>query len=133
MCNLLKSVLAAGLVLLLAACGAQTGAPGDANAEQTTAGAGANAVQTRLPVTVTGADGEEAAVEDASRIVPLNGDIAEIIFALGLGEEVAAETEASVNGYRPLTPESLAAAQPDVLLLLSGGLESLPSGSAWSS
>ena len=43
-----------------------------------------------LPVTVSGADGEEVTVDDASRIVPANGDIAEVVFALGLGDSVVA-------------------------------------------
>jgi iron complex transport system substrate-binding protein len=43
-----------------------------------------------LPVTVNGADGEEVTVDDASRIVPANGDIAEVVFALGLGDSVVA-------------------------------------------
>jgi iron complex transport system substrate-binding protein len=41
-----------------------------------------------LPVTVTGADGEETTVADVSRIIPANGDIAEVVFALGLGDRV---------------------------------------------
>ncbi|HEV7762964.1 MAG TPA: ABC transporter substrate-binding protein [Acidimicrobiales bacterium] len=43
-----------------------------------------------LPVTVTGADGVEVTVDDASRIIPVNGDIAEVVFALGLGDDVVA-------------------------------------------
>ncbi len=42
----------------------------------------------RLPATVTGADGREVTVTDASRIVPLWGNIAETIFMLGLGDNV---------------------------------------------
>jgi iron complex transport system substrate-binding protein len=43
-----------------------------------------------LPVTVTGADGVEVTVDDTSRIIPVNGDIAEVVFALGLGDDVVA-------------------------------------------
>jgi iron complex transport system substrate-binding protein len=43
-----------------------------------------------LPVTVTGADGVEVTIDDASRIIPVNGDIAEVVFALGLGDQVVA-------------------------------------------
>ena len=43
--------------------------------------------------------------------------------------EAAGGTDAGaklgIEGYKPLTAESLAAAQPDVLLLLTGGLESI--------
>lgn len=41
-----------------------------------------------LPVTVTDAAGNEVTVEDISRIVPLSGDIAEIIWELGLGANI---------------------------------------------
>jgi iron complex transport system substrate-binding protein len=43
-----------------------------------------------LPVTVTDAAGNEVTVEDISRIVPLSGDIAEIIWGLGLGANIVA-------------------------------------------
>ncbi|MCC5951410.1 MAG: ABC transporter substrate-binding protein [Acidimicrobiia bacterium] len=43
-----------------------------------------------LPVTVTSADGRRVTVTDTSRIVPLQGSISEILFALGLGESVVA-------------------------------------------
>ncbi|BCJ70280.1 heme/hemin ABC transporter substrate-binding protein [Polymorphospora rubra] len=44
----------------------------------------------RLPVTVTSADGGDVTVTDASRILPVNlyGSIAEIVFSLGLGDRV---------------------------------------------
>jgi len=43
-----------------------------------------------LPVTTTGADGEEVTVSDAGRIIAANGDIAEVVFALGLGDAMVA-------------------------------------------
>lgn len=43
-----------------------------------------------LPVTVTDAAGNEVTVTDVSRIIPLNGNVAETIFALGLGPNVVA-------------------------------------------
>lgn len=55
-------------VAFVPACG---GAEGNAG-EEAADGEGS-------PVTVTDADGEEVTVEDANRIVPLNGDIAEIV------------------------------------------------------
>jgi iron complex transport system substrate-binding protein len=42
----------------------------------------------KLPVTVDSSDGREVTVEDASRILPLNGGVAEIVFTLGLGDRV---------------------------------------------
>ncbi|MGW5732230.1 MULTISPECIES: heme/hemin ABC transporter substrate-binding protein [Streptomyces] len=43
-----------------------------------------------LPATVTSADGKKVTVEDTSRIVPLTGSLNEIVFTLGLGENVVA-------------------------------------------
>ncbi|GAA3783589.1 hemin ABC transporter substrate-binding protein [Streptomyces phyllanthi] len=42
----------------------------------------------KLPVTVDSSDGRKVTVEDASRILPLNGGVAEIVFTLGLGDRV---------------------------------------------
>ncbi len=56
-----------------------------------------------LPVTMVDATGEEVTVEDISRIVVLNGDITEVVFALGLGENVAA-----VDTSATYPPEALA-------------------------
>ncbi|MFJ3493124.1 hemin ABC transporter substrate-binding protein [Streptomyces sp. NPDC086091] len=41
-----------------------------------------------LPVTVDSADGRKVTVKDTSRILPLNGGVAEIVFTLGLGDRV---------------------------------------------
>jgi iron complex transport system substrate-binding protein len=46
------------------------------------------AVLPQLPVTVTDVKGNEITVTDISRIVPLSGDIAEIVYELGLAEQV---------------------------------------------
>ncbi|MFI7315415.1 hemin ABC transporter substrate-binding protein [Streptomyces venezuelae] len=43
-----------------------------------------------LPVTVASADGHRVTVRDTSRIVPLTGSLNEIVFTLGLGENVVA-------------------------------------------
>lgn len=42
----------------------------------------------RLPVTVTGTDGARVTVADTSRLVVLNGGIAETVWSLGLGDRV---------------------------------------------
>lgn len=85
---------AAALVAFLAA------ACGSGSAETATtldATGGTSAIPTPgLPVTYTGADGVEARVTDASRIVTLSGDMTEIVFALGLGPNVVASDLSSV-------------------------------------
>ncbi|MYY83060.1 MULTISPECIES: ABC transporter substrate-binding protein [unclassified Streptomyces] len=43
-----------------------------------------------LPATVTSADGHRVTVRDTSRIVPLTGSLNEIVFTLGLGDNVVA-------------------------------------------
>lgn len=95
-----KTLLALALaaVLTLAACG--TGE----TAESTTSVAEAEATTTSTSPTTTttaattttvleervfvGADGVETIITDTSRVVSLNGDLTEIIFELGLGENV---------------------------------------------
>ncbi len=80
-----------------------------------------------LPVTVVDATGTEVTVTSTERIVPANGDLAEVVFALGLGEHVVArdvsatfppEVEAvpSVGYQRTLPLEPLAAFEPTVVL-----------------
>ncbi|HET6857343.1 MAG TPA: ABC transporter substrate-binding protein [Streptomyces sp.] len=44
----------------------------------------------RLPVTVRSADGKRVKVASTDRIVPLTGSLSEIVFTLGLGEQVVA-------------------------------------------
>jgi iron complex transport system substrate-binding protein len=80
-----------------------------------------------LPVTVTGEDGVEVTVDDVSRIIPANGDIAEVVFALGLGDAVVA-TDVSATyppeadarpeiGYqRTLLVEQMLGFDPSVVL-----------------
>ena len=41
-----------------------------------------------FPATIVDASGDKVVVEDISRIVALNGDITEVVFALGLGDNV---------------------------------------------
>jgi iron complex transport system substrate-binding protein len=48
------------------------------------------AVEPVLPVTFTDASGTEITVTDVSRLVVLNGDLTEMVFALGLGENIVA-------------------------------------------
>lgn len=43
-----------------------------------------------LPVTLTDASGTEVTITDVSRLVILNGDMTEVVYALGLGDNVVA-------------------------------------------
>jgi iron complex transport system substrate-binding protein len=80
-----------------------------------------------LPAVVTDEAGSVVSDESIERIIPLAGDVAEIVFALGLGENVGA-TDLSATyppeaddlpeiGYqRALSAEPIAAFEPTVLL-----------------
>ncbi len=91
-----------------------------------------------LPVTVVDESGIEVTVESIDRIIPLDGDVAEVVFALGLGDNVVA-TDVSATyppeadalpeiGYqRALSAETVASFAPTVLLAtnLAGPPEAL--------
>ncbi len=91
-----------------------------------------------LPVTVVDVTGAVVTVESIERIIPLDGDIAEVVFALGLDERVVA-TDLSATyppeadalpqiGYQSaLSAEPIAAFEPTVLLAtaLAGPPETL--------
>ena len=80
-----------------------------------------------LPAIVTDLTGTEVTVNSVDRIIPLDGTVAEVVFALGLGDRVVA-TDLSATyppeadalpeiGYqRALTAESIATYSPTVLL-----------------
>lgn len=80
-----------------------------------------------LPVTITDATGTEVTITDISRIVPLSGDIAEIIWGLGLGgnivgvdlsavypEELLALPKIGVE--RNLNAEGILAVEPTIVI-----------------
>jgi iron complex transport system substrate-binding protein len=80
-------VLLAALVLATAGCG--RGAVGSsASAGSTALVPVAEAPTPQLPATVTSADGRGVTVTDADRILPLWGNLNEIVFTLGLGDRV---------------------------------------------
>ncbi|WTW99508.1 ABC transporter substrate-binding protein [Streptomycetaceae bacterium NBC_01309] len=80
----------------------------------------------RLPVTLTDASGGRVEVADATRIVPLNGAIAEIVFTLGLGSRVVARDVSAtfpeatalpvVTNAHDVSPEQVLAQHPTVIL-----------------
>ncbi len=80
----------------------------------------------KLPVTVDSSDGREVTVEDASRILPLNGGVAEIVFTLGLGDRVVgrditatfaeAKNLPQVTKAHDVSAESVLSLRPTVVL-----------------
>lgn len=119
--------LAVSLAFAATACGASrpTLQASEGAAGAATAVVAASAP--RLPVTVTDNRGKAVTVTDASRIISLNGDITEIVFALGLGDNVVA-TDISASfppaaaalpkvGYqRQLNAEGIVAQRPSVVI-----------------
>jgi iron complex transport system substrate-binding protein len=81
--------LLVAVVLASAACGRGAVGSSSASAAGSTALVPvAEAPTPALPATVTSADGREVTVTDADRILPLWGNLNEIVFTLGLGERV---------------------------------------------
>ncbi|MFF3844385.1 hemin ABC transporter substrate-binding protein [Streptomyces sp. NPDC002328] len=79
-----------------------------------------------LPVTVASSDGSRVTVKDASRILPLNGGVAEIVFTLGLGDRVVgkditatfaeAKNLPQVTKAHDVSAESVLSLRPTVVL-----------------
>lgn len=88
-----------------------------------------NPVEPQLPVTVTSSGGEEVTITDVSRIVSLWGNVTEVVFGLGLGENVvgrdvtATFPEAKdlplVTRAHDVSAESVLSLQPTVVLASS--------------
>jgi len=81
------------------------------------------------PRTVTGADGREVAVVDASRIVSVGGTVTEILYALGAGDRVVgvdltstypadANLKPKVGYMRQLAAEGVLALGPTVVIAI---------------
>ncbi|MET9828053.1 hemin ABC transporter substrate-binding protein [Streptomyces sp. NPDC006385] len=131
------------LALLTAACGGGAGVSDgpDPSADSASARAAAAGRQLakntleplqgkppapKLPVTVDSADGREVTVENASRILPLNGGVAEIVFTLGLGDRVVgrditatfaeAKKLPQVTKAHDVSAESVLSLRPTVVL-----------------
>ncbi|CAM5414559.1 heme/hemin ABC transporter substrate-binding protein [Streptomyces aurantiogriseus] len=138
------AALGLALALLTGACGGSatgTGAASDASPASASARAAAAQKQLakntvvplegkpptpKLPVTVDSSDGRKVTVKDASRILPLNGGVAEIVFTLGLGDRVVgrditatfeeAEKLPQVTKAHDVSAESVLSLRPTVVL-----------------
>ena len=128
-----KALLVIGLTFA-SACGAVDAA----DRSTTTPSTPASAPEPSLPVTLADAHGDVVTVESIDRIIPLDGDLAEVVFALGLGVRVVAsdlsatfppEADAlpEIGYQRSLSAEPIAAFEPTVLLAtdLAGPPETL--------
>lgn len=117
--KLLGLLVAAGLAL--AACGpTDTGSP---------TGAVSTLVRDPkpvLPVTVKSDDGRQVTISDTSRIIPLWDNLAEVVFALGLGKNVVARDTSTtfaqaqklplVTRAHDISPESVLSLRPTLVL-----------------
>ncbi|MER6692063.1 heme/hemin ABC transporter substrate-binding protein [Streptomyces minutiscleroticus] len=140
------AALGLALALLTGACGSGgtgTGAGGAADATPASASERAAAAEKQLaknsvvplggkaptpelPVTVDSSDGRRVTVRDASRILPLNGGVAEIVFTLGLGDRVVgrdvtatfeeAKKLPQVTKAHDVSAESVLSLRPSVVL-----------------
>lgn len=134
--------LAAGLsatAVLAAACGGDDDDAADpapaaptspaAAASPTAAPSPAVTAESRpvLPATVKDKDGKDVTVSDISRIVVLNGDLTEVVYALGLGENVVgvdtsatyppeAAQKPKIGYQRSLNAEGIVSLQPTVII-----------------
>lgn len=96
-------VLLVVVAALLAGCGPAVGATGPATPGSASAASPTDEVpvlvastpQPRLPAVVRGEDGREVTVADVSRVVALQGAIAETVVALGLGDRLVARDEST--------------------------------------
>lgn len=81
----------------------------------------------QLPTTVKNVEGEEITVTDVSRIVPLNGDIAEIVYILGFGDNIVGVDSSatypeslqelpSIGYQRTLAAEGILALSPTIVI-----------------
>jgi len=122
----LIALLAAGTVAL-AGCGNTAETSAEAVPEASAPAASAAPAAQGLPVTVRSADGSSVEVKDASRIIPLTGDVAEIVFALGLADSVVgvdlsamglpeAREKPQIGYQRALAAEGILSLKPTVLI-----------------
>lgn len=125
----LAGVVAAAVAgVVLSACAPSPGATVTAAGQVDAAAAirPIDAGEPVLPVQAPSLDGTTTTVTDVSRIVPLNGAIAEVVFSLGLGENVVArDVEATfpeaehlplVTTGHDVSPEGVVSLRPTVVI-----------------
>jgi iron complex transport system substrate-binding protein len=113
--------IAVVLAVVLAACG-----PDGSGKSTGAVGAQVETGTVVLPVTVNSADGRRVTITDTSRVIPLWDSIAEVVFALGLGDKVVgrdtsttfseARTLPLVTRAHDVTAESVLSLHPTLIL-----------------
>lgn len=116
-----RLVVVALLAGVLAACGPSGG--GETTGAVSTLVSNPKPV---LPVTVASGDGRDVTVSDVSRIIPLWDNLAEVVFALGLGDNVVARDVSTtfqqakdlplVTHAHDVTAESVLSLRPTLVL-----------------
>lgn len=129
-----------GLGLVLAACGGE-GVAAEPTADtapattiteaSTTTTEATTTTTTTIPAaearSIVGFDGVEAVVDDVSRIIPISGSIAEIVWELGFGDNIVAtdisatypaelDNSPKIGYQRTLSAEGLLSFQPTLLI-----------------
>lgn len=128
--------LATLLAVMAAACGGSadnttTSEPTTTTAAEATTSSADTTTTQPEGWSFTGPDGVVTDIDDVSRVVSLNGDITEIIFELGLGDNVVAvdvtttypeaaaalnDTGATVGFHQQLTPEAVLRFEPTLVI-----------------
>lgn len=116
-----KLIALVALALLAGACGPADG--GDTTGAVSTLVKNPKPV---LPVTVQSADGRQVTITDTSRIIPMWDNLAEVVFALGLGKNVVARDTSTtfaqakklplVTRAHDISPESVLSLRPTLIL-----------------
>lgn len=116
------------IAMLLGACGGDSDSNGGDTSDAPTVPivVGTTVPQATLPVTVTSADGRQVTITDTSRIVSLWGNLTEVVYGLGLGENVvgrdisATFAEAAnlpiVTRAHDVSPEGVLSLKPTLVL-----------------
>lgn len=130
----LAAILA--LTVLAVGCGAEAGGGDtDSSGESTPAESAADRIEPLpgpapeplMPVTVDSADGREVTITSVDRVLPLSGSLSEIVFSLGLGDQVvgrdvtatfeqAADLPVVTRGH-DISAEGVLSLHPDVVLI----------------
>ena len=116
-----KLIAIVALAFMAAACG-----PSDGGAKTGAVSTLVKNPRSVLPVTVKSDDGRPVTITDTSRIIPLWDNLAEVVFALGLGDHVVGRDTSTtfaqatklplVTRAHDISPESVLSLRPTLIL-----------------